>query len=207
MPRHTLEFVPSTFEELYKHYYPYVARLVATSGIPHQDVDDVAQTLLMLFYEKGVLEDFDPEHDTTYKGVTRRALFRTFLSGFVKTYVRHYRDRIKIHAERERLLVNVPVFEQHEWGVFHIEPYEETFEVLNEVELVNDIRWQMSTTEPNGPRDRCDLPALFNAVLEQSYRLGQLDVKELSEQFNVSKTTMHRWLDRMREQVRTVIEE
>ena len=148
MPRHTLELVPSTFEELYKHYYPYVARLVATSGIPHQDVDDVTQTLLAIFYEKGVLEDFDPEYTSVYQGTTRRALFRTFLSGFVKTYVRHHRERLMIHAHREPTLLNAPATGTPgapSWYEEHAPVFEEAHDVLTEVELVNDIRWQLST--------------------------------------------------------------
>lgn len=207
------DYVPTSFEDMFTHYYDYVVRLVATSGIEFQSAEDVAMTILEKFFAKGVLEDFNPEFTTEHGGVTRKAVFRTFLSGFVKTYVRHYVDRQRKQGEREGLSLDTPVFSYYDsgepvtWADYLGPRYVEEFESLHQQELVERIRTKLQVSDPRNAQDQCDMLAFFNAVLQQTFDLGKVNAIKLSKQFGVSDTTIQNWLKRLRSEVGAVVEE
>jgi DNA-directed RNA polymerase specialized sigma24 family protein len=206
------DFVPDSFEDMYRHYFPYVVRLVGYFGIDSQNAEDVAQNILAKFFEKRALEDFNPEYTSSHDGVIRSAVFRTFLSGFVKAYVRHYRDRQALQRDREGLSTDQVMFryadsgEGATWLDLNAPTYTDEHEELQEIELVTSIRARLAAVPPRNDQDRCDLPAFFNAVLEQTYNDGKVDTAALALQFQVSKTTVQNWLKRLRAEVSQVIE-
>lgn len=206
------DYVPETFEDMFDHYYDYVVRLVASSGINFQNAEDVAMTILVKFFEKDALHDFNPEFTTEYGGITRRAVFRTFLSGFVKTYVRHYRDRQRLQQEREGFSLDAVLFVYSDsgqpatWMDVEGPQYEENFDSLHAQDLVQSIRAHLATVPKRNIQDKCDLPAFFEAVLEQTYIGGKVDIHALSDKFNVSLPSIQNWLKRLRTEVSSVVE-
>lgn len=204
--------VPQDFSEMFDRYYDYVVRLVAQSGIDFQNAEDVAMTILTKFFEKDALSDFDPEYTTEYGGVTRKAVFRTFLSGFVKTYVRHYKDRQRLQAQREGFSTDTVMFTYAEsgeyatWMDLNGPTYEETHEELHAQDLIVAIRTHLATVPPRNAQDQCNLAALFESVLVQTYEDGSVDTAALATQFSVSKTSVQNWLKRLRAEVSIVVE-
>lgn len=205
------DYVPTSFEDMFDHYYDFVVKLVSTFGIDYQNAEDVAMTILTKFFEKDVLSDFNPEFTTEYGGVTRKAVFRTFLSGFVRTYVRHYADRQRLHKAREGFSVDTPMFifvetgEPMTWMDYVGPRYHETFEDLHEADLVRSIRARLNLVKPNNAQDQCDMPEFFEKILQQISELGRIDTALLAEEFQVSKTSIQNWLKRMRSEVGAVV--
>lgn len=185
------DFVPTTYSEMFEHYYSYIRFLVVKSGIDYQNAEDVAMGILASFFERDVLSDFDPEYSAQYVNdfSSGKALFRTFLSGFVLLYVRHYRQRQAINKVREPLYVNTPVADGMEWGESsgllvledddHLEWHTQ--------ELVASIRQRLATVPVN---TRCSLHDLFEACLRQVEATGGTSVADLALEFDVGKTTM-----------------
>ena len=206
----TRDIIPASFEELYAHYFTYVVRYVVKLGIDPQNAEDVAQTVLQKFFEKDALSDFNPDY---WEGASRKALFITFLSGFVKLYVRHYRDREQKHIIREGNSINAPASSDDSSGAEWIDvhgheyvSYTETYDDMHYRELVTGIRSRLSEVRSSNSQDKCNLVDFFNAVLQQTYDDGKIDTAVLAEQFNVSKTSIQNWLKRLRAEVSIVVE-
>lgn len=201
---------PADYTELFTVYYDYVTHLVKRAGIFPDNSEDVAMTILTKFFEKSVLEDFDPEHTTNHAGVTRKAVFRTFLSGFVLSYVRHYRDRQQVDAYREPKIINseftAPDGTYGTWADVYGTPTTETYEVLYEEDFINTVRRHLrSLPPPNSPR--APLPDVFEAALKQANETGEVHVPTLAAQFNVSTNTIYVRLSRLKAEVKFVAEQ
>ena len=207
------DYVPVSFEDMFSYYYEFVVKLVGHFGIDRQNSEDVAMTILTKFFEKDVLSDFNPEFTTQYGGVTRKAVFRTFLSGFVRTYVRHYKDRQVIHKRREGFSVDTPMFNYSDTGeavtwMDYLGPrYYEEHEDLEEADLVRAIRERLALTKPRNAQDQCNMTEFFERVLQQVYETDHVDTAVLAEEFGVSKTSIQNWLKRLRSEVSVVVEE
>ncbi len=200
-------FVPKNFEEMYQHYYVYVLKLVVSQGIDYQSADDVAQTLFMKMDELGLVDQFDAEK--TFNG--RKALFASFIGGFVLKYVRHYRHRQTITQEREPNLVDKLVGNNGKhtatsqqgtrWIDVHGPVFEEEYTEVNDDDFRRSIRKHLASA-PKGRKDsQLDLVALFNEVDRQVTEDGKYSTTLLMEKFSVTRTTIHNWLERLRIEV------
>lgn len=206
------DFIPTSFEEMFDHYYDYVVRLVYKSGIDFQNSEDVAMSILTRFYERDALSFFDADHTTNHGGVERRAVFRTFLSGFVRDYVQHYRDRQRIRQDREGLSTDTVMFvyaqsgEAATWLDLNAPQHEDTHDTLYEWDLVRSIRDHLAQVPRRNAQDQCDLAKFFEAVLRQTHADGRVDTILLAKEFGVSKASAQNWLKRLRAEVAKVIE-
>jgi hypothetical protein len=90
--------LPTSYTEVYEHYYPMMIRMVSEAKIDYQDVPDVAMELLTTFIAKDGLTFFDPTR-VTQPGTEGR-LFHAMLKGFTGVYVRKYQDRQRRDAQR-----------------------------------------------------------------------------------------------------------
>jgi len=207
------DFVPTTFSELFDHYYSYVSTLVFKSGIDDQNVEDVTMSILSKFFENDVLSDFNPDFTSHYNGITRKAVFRTFLSGFVKIYVRHYRDRQQINKQRSAISADALVCantaggstSEVTWMELNGPSLVDTYDDLETTDLINTVRThlqQMSKT-----KERCPLTALFEATLVHANLYGKPMIDILAEQFEVSETTVRNRLSQLRSQIHEVCAE
>jgi DNA-directed RNA polymerase specialized sigma24 family protein len=209
MPSNGEDFVsaPAGYAELHAQYYSFVCGLVRKLGII-RDVEDVASEILLRFYERDMLAEFDPDMVIEHGKDRRPARFKSFLSGFVAVYVQHHRDRQNSLAKREPLKCNQPVGESGaEWIEIHGGSHVDDMADLEERELVADMRQHIVTVPRRSRADVCDLPALFDAVVLQVRTTGVINTKELQVQFGVSNTAIHSWLKHMREQLRPLVDQ
>ncbi len=207
----TASGAPASFEELFVQYYDYVVNLVASVGINPQNSEDVAMTILATFFEKQALEDYDPEYRSTYDGKVHKAVFKTFLSGFVLKYVRHHRDRQHKLLRREGFSTDHVLFrtddgEYVSWMDFYGPTVTEEHEDLEADEAVAKITARLSAATPRNDQDLCDLPALFAEVQVHTSLYGKVDVALLAATFSVSKTSIQNWMKRLRAEVTAALD-
>ena len=104
---------PATFEEFYKKWLPKFKTCVYSKMYRYPEcVDDIAQDLMTEFFEKGLLEAYDPS----------RAAFSTFVYGFLLPRVQGYTARETKKIDRMRSiddLVSDNVDTSGETGVSH----------------------------------------------------------------------------------------
>lgn len=205
------DFVPANFAEMYQHYYVYVLKLLVQQGIPHQDADDFAQVLFIKMSEKGLLESFDPQRAGSNG---RPAVFSTMLSGFVLKYAMGFRKRQAINSRREPNLVDQPTSMAQRvgpdssgmnswidvWGPI----VEDEYTDLHDEDFRCTVREALSEASTGRRDTRLDLVALFNEIDRQVMEDGRYDTGVLAEMFGVSRTTIHKWLEKLRAEVSRV---
>lgn len=200
------DFVPADYTELYRHYYHYVVKLCIQQSIDWENADDVAQNILMKFMEKKVLEQYDPEK--RFNGHT--AAFSTFLAGFVLMYVRHPRDRQNIHKDREGMssdgLTISPEGTIERWVEVYGPSFEEEYAALHEEEFLTHVRGHLAQADTGRKDTQLDLVKLFDAVARQVAEAGKYSTTKLMEEFGVTRSTIHNWLNRLRVEVAAATE-
>lgn len=202
--KRTPDYLPEDYSDLFTNYYAYVSSLVFGAGIDPQNVEDVTMAILTKFFENDVLADYDPDHTTSHGGVTRKAVFRTFLSGFVKLYVRHYRERQTTTSNREPLLCNQPVrdgsnsFGETDWVELFGPPVVESYDDLQMGDAISTVRARLADLPGDS---KCSIADLFEAVLAHLRDYGKPDIAQLANQFEVSQTTVRVRLARLKDEM------
>lgn len=211
--RHSgVNVIPSDYAELFREYYLYVTLLVRKAGIPKDEAEDVAMSILTTFMERDALREYDPELRVMRGGAERTTLFRTFLGGFVLIYVRHYRERLNVRRSREGLSTETVMFTEAESGHevtlidLEAEPVIENYDALMTEDLINDIRQHIATVPNRNANDRMDMPQLFEVILKQIAEHDQIRTQELSDTFGISKASTFKWLRRLRDEISVVVE-
>lgn len=187
---------PKSDSEVFAEYYPHVKYLVRKAGIRHDFVEDYSMMLMEKFIAKNVLNDYDPSYVSEVDGTPRTANFRTFFSGFVTAYLRHYVKRDRIDAQRHSTSIDAKVKSQNNEDsdilfldlVHKIEPDLQGPEFD---ELISNVRRQF---EGNGK-----MLLLLDLVLLQMEEYGELDWPELAEMFEVTRTTIYNWKKKLTE--------
>ena len=201
---------PSSYDELFRNYYSFVVGLVGKQGIAPDNREDVASEILLRFYERDFLNEFNPELTFEVKGKVVRARFKSFLSAFVVNYVRSHRDRQNLRMRREPLIIDGPLLGSESSfgspGHLAIEPHEDDYSALYEEELVVKLREYLKVVPRKSRQDQCDLLKLFDAVVEQVRKNGKYSVKELQVIFGVSPTAIHSWLGWLRQNITEALE-
>lgn len=197
---------PSSYDELFRNYYSFVVGLVGKHGISLDNREDVASEILLRFYERDFLNEFNPDLYFQVNGKTVKARFKSFLSAFVVNYVRSHRDRQNLRAKREPLIVDVVGASVPE-NSLNDDLHEDDYSALYEEELVVFLREYLSKVPRKSRQDQCDLVKLFDVVVDQVRRNGKYSVKELQKEFNVSPTAIHSWLGWMRTNIFQALEE
>jgi DNA-directed RNA polymerase specialized sigma24 family protein len=200
MSSRVAEFVPADYTEFYNHYRTYLLRIMRSSGILEDEVEDVAHTILIKFIQHDVLKDFDPDYTTVYKGQVRKARFSTFLSGFVYKYLRHHKEMQDKRLQREPVIMDTPASDDsgETLGDFLAPAQPLDVDDFETLEALSSIRAQLCELEIPSRSGRMDLPLFFDLILIQVEEHGRVDTKELAELFSVSTTTIREWLQRIR---------
>lgn len=200
---------PTSYEELFRTYYSFVVGLVGKQGISPDNREDVASEILLRFYERDFLNEFNPDLTFEVNGKTVKARFKSFLSAFVVNYVRSHRDRQNLRAKREPLIVDHPAApgrEDYTPSVSDELHYEDDYSALYEQELVDKLRAYLVTVPRKSRQDQCDLPKLFDAIVDQVRANGKYSVKDLQKIFGVSPTAIHSWLGWLRQNITKAME-
>lgn len=205
MPR-TASIVPTSYDEMFRHYYPYVCKLVRRFGVPDDLHEDVSMILVTKFIEKNMLEQFDPER-VGADGMPVQ--FASFLSGFVVAYVRHYVTRARVEYDRERTYVDqtdnsngrADTPERQSWldrkGFRH---EDDVSKVEYELLLVS-IRKHLGSLSVRGKKN---FLLLFDLVVYQLEERGRTHIRELAGLFEVSEPAVSNWLKELAVHVRKV---
>lgn len=199
---------PADVDELCSDYLPYVRHLVRKlGGISAQDAEDVAHDILARLIERDVIGMFDPEHEITHGGKKIPPNFKTFLSNQVALYVKGQRDRLGRISRREPLLCDRPEDGGGTWvEVFSGQQDErdqhklwDDYSHLNAEEFVTRMRAYLTTLPPRSKRDRCNLLALFDALVSQGLTEGKVDYARVQQEFEISPTSAYTWVARLRD--------
>ncbi len=193
---------PKDYGDLFRKYYPYVVALVKKNGIAESNKEDVAVEILTRLLERDWLTFFDPTLKFTHDGTPRKARFKTFLSYVVIDYCRGHRDKQKRLSDREMLIMDKPTcYDEIDstwaewWGVDAAESHEDTvLDLVEGQQLIADLRAHLAQVPKRGAFDRCDLVALFDAVMDQIALTNAVCVRELREKFKVSGTGINGWM-------------
>lgn len=180
--------VPVSNAEVFATYYPHVKFLVQRAHIRSENVEDYAMTLMAKFIEKGVLTDYDPNHESG-------ANFKTFLSNFVNAYLRHFSERDAINAYRSRMSTDMRVGEHQDVPLMDYlgKVIEDSTEEVEVSELVTKVR---KALEAEGNKKMC---LFYEMVLLQMEEHGQVDVEELTVLFGVTRSSIYNWRKKLRE--------
>ncbi len=202
---------PGDYVSFYRTYRPIVVGLVKKYGIDPQHADDVASEIMLRFLERDFLVQFNPSLVFMYEGETRPARFRSFLANFVKRYCQGHRDKLhRIRSREPQLIDGPPRSDGSLWiDVFGPLAPGADEDVLDEVhggQLVTWLRDYLATVPRKSRSDSCDLVALFDQVLIQIQRDGEWSIAKLRRIFNVSPTTMHSRMWRLRACIATALD-
>ena len=178
--------VPKTDAEVFELYYSHVKRLVSRMHI--KNVEDVSMDLMEKFIAKGILEQYDPEHDSG-------ANFKTFFSNFVTSYLMHFVDKERKAQIRIPFSCDVIVGDSEGEGgtlgidlLTHVEADTTTVEAD---ELVSNVRKAIA--------DKPRLALFFEFVLLQVEEDGKMNVAELADLFEVSRVAIYDWRHKLQE--------
>lgn len=194
---------PADYSELFAEYYDTVCGLVRKAGIHTDSVEDVASNILLRFYERDFLAQFDPTKTFTHDGEEHTAKFSTFLGAFVKTYLRHYYQRQGIESSREPVICDKPVGDGSATLIEVMGHMTEDIHDIDYTDFVSFVNIRLEAL-PKKPRSPQDLAALFRAVMVQVARDGKYVTADLADEFGVSPTAINSWLRDLREQVKYI---
>ena len=204
---------PKDYTSLFETYFEYMKALVRTNA-PHFGVrldlaDDIAAEILLRLYERDFLSFFDPTLTSEYNGEVKTARFKSFLSKLVLTYMRGICSKHRKLDERERLVLDQPVIVN---GTDTATTWLEAFGYDRDKQVLEDdvislvscqqtvrlLRDYLKTVPRKSKTDLCDLPMLFELILQQYSRDGVLDVSALQSHFHISTTAIYNWLADLR---------
>jgi DNA-directed RNA polymerase specialized sigma24 family protein len=178
---------PSDYGQLYTEYFDYIKLLVQNYGIQEWNAEDVADEILLKFYEKGFLEKFDPEFTAEVGGRRRRSSFTGFLSGFTWKYTLAYRDQQMTRMRREPHHLQDRVGEDGEWGDIYLPSSDDGTNVVDTVDLIERGRAYLATLPIRGTRD---LPRVFEMCERMMVEDGAIDRHKIAEALDVSPTAV-----------------
>jgi len=199
----TTALVPRNYDELLDTYWEYVKALVAKHGVT--DTEDAAGTIILKFYEKGMLEEFRPNADFETPVGIRRSNFRGFLTGFVNLYVRQDLDKQATLSRKVPHRLEEPA--GSDGGMF-IEVLgakaagSDDYELLEFTELVLDIRAHLKTLPVRG---KTDLLFVFDTYLEHSFADGECSRKDVAKALGVGTTSITQMRRKLEDEVRKVL--
>jgi len=176
--------VPKTDAEVFEKFYPYVRYLVARMHIVN--VEDVAMSLMEKFIAKGVLAQYDPEHESG-------ANFKTFFSNFVTSYLRHIAKKERIQRDRfsastDYMLTNDAGEQVPLMDLIVVEDADT--EGVEVEELIANVRKALV--------DDPKLALFFEFVMIQTEDYGKMDADELADVFGVSRSSIYYWRGKLR---------
>ena len=98
--------VPADYDELHRMYRQYMTSLVLQGGIDPQQADDVVSLIMEKLLSRDIIRLYNPDQYMRASGTTVPPMFRTFLTAFVRAYLRHHVHRQRLTAWREPLTID-----------------------------------------------------------------------------------------------------
>lgn len=171
-----LNSAPTSFEEMYKTYYPHVLQMACKAGLDPDEMQDAANHIMMKFYERDFLNLYDPE---------RGAAFSTYLLGSVRLYLRHFYTKKNLQVKREGIYVDDLLVD-----------IENKFPVYFESEL-EDMAWGRIRDYMD---ERCSPEelAIFEVIVQQTKEASRISYGAVSERAGISKADAKTLVDQVK---------
>lgn len=196
----TSNIVPTSYDELFRHYFPYVKAMVLKYKVPYEVHEDVAMTLLAKFIENDMLGQFDSERvGNTGKPVQ----FSSFLSGFIVAYVRYHAQKAHKAVDIERQYIDEPVYtdpnDATPWLDDRGFKHEDDLSGIEYDMLVHTIRLHLARIPVKRKKN---FLLLFDLVLDQMEERGRIHIRELATLFEVSEPLVQSWMKELRKHIK-----
>lgn len=179
--------IPTSYDEVYRDYYDLIKWHCVRAKISEDAIEDYAMTLMEKLIKHGILEQYNPEI----------ANFRTFLSGFVVSYLRHFKAQDRKRKERYALSIDYVVSPaEFDTGSatlldFAEHSVEGDFDVAEVNFALARIRERIEASEDE------KFLTFFDKVIEQVEEYGRMHVPELAEFFGVTSASIYNWRKRL----------
>jgi hypothetical protein len=200
---------PSSFDELYKRYFEYTVRFVIKLGIRPDDAEDTAQDILLRLYERDMLAMYDPGVRVTHDAKVYVTRFQAFLNAFIVTYVRGKRDAHARLRRRELLIMDKTLDGDTAttWGELFGERFDADFTEDTDPTgtYIRSIRARLELEPPPRGRDLCDLPRVFDIVLQGIWLCGDVDYTLIEQAFGISSTAARSWVRLLKERLGVIM--
>jgi len=180
----TIAQVPTSDAEVFQDYFALIKWHVVKAKISDGAVEDYAMTLMERFIQHGLLAQYDPS----------KANFRTFLSGFVTSYLRHFKAQDLKQIERSYLSTDFTVGDKDDTLILDLKGYCAPDQIEDAETKVSLERIRAKLVSEEEPK----LLLFFDILMLQIEEHGQLDISELKELFDVSSQTIYNWKKRLR---------
>lgn len=180
----TIAQVPTSDAEVFQDYFALIKWHVVKAKISDDAVEDYAMILMERFIQHGLLAQYDPS----------KANFRTFISGFVTSYLRHFKVQDKKQTERSYLSTDFTVGDKDDTLILDIKGYHAPDQIGDAETSISLDRIRTKIAASGDEK----LLLFFDMVMLQIAEHGQMDVAELTELFDVSSQTIYNWKKRLR---------
>ena len=192
---------PSDIGELYEHYIGVVRAEVLRAGIDAKDVEDVAHDLIVKFWEKDFISEYDPTKVFDTASGKKRARFKTLLRSFIRNYVRQDLDKQRNRARREPVHLEAPAFVGESGPVAWIEVIGGEEEIGPSVELRDLFRRAYAHLRSIPAEGQRNLAHVFEVMLALADETGKCDRRRVAKRFGISPASASDWMNMVREQL------
>lgn len=180
----TIAQVPTSDAEVFENYFALIKWHVVRAKISDGAVEDYAMILMERFIQHGLLAQYDPS----------KANFRTFLSGFVTSYLRHFKAQDLKQVERSYLSTDFTVGDKDDTLILDLKGYSAP-DKFGDAEVNVQVEAIRKKIEDLGDEK---FLLFFDVVMLQIEEYGQIDVAELEELFGVTRSSIYNWRKRLR---------
>lgn len=189
---------PSSFDELDREYRQYVVRMCSRFGVRHCEA--AAQDILVKFWEKDIIGQFDPDKHIEHHGIAHRATFRNFLTAKVHLYCLGIRERETKRSQREVLIDATP------GATALAEVFGESWDSydLEDRDLVGRIRDCLAVASPPAPEDP-GLLSFFDELVREVREDGRMSVARAGERFGIKRSAASALLAVLREKIKEAL--
>lgn len=200
------------YADWFRKQYPGITTGMRRLGLNPNNVEDGAMSYVERFLGRDSLEKFDPTQVNIGRdGKPRLSTLDGYTSVGVRAYGPYYVQKQVTGYQREPVICDhvVDPVSGTTWlddkGDSVPSHEDEVINRLAALDLLTAIRNHLRTVPRRCGRDMCDLPAFFEAYLEQVETEGKHNERKLSQRFGVSGSAIRNWVKHMRAEVTKVI--
>lgn len=209
---------PTDYAELFETYFKYAVRLARKFNL--EDPEDAAADIFCKLYSRDmlqlgvgdenernpVIQGFDVDYVSVHNGREYAANFRTYLSGYIISYLRGKYHMQKRRRAREIASLNAPIASSEDFtlldllseGASQFDGIESVVEGQQEQHTIAYIMRFLLELYPRQRGREVYLPKLFLEMVKHTREFGRIDRAILADQFGVSFGDITHWVLRLR---------
>jgi hypothetical protein len=185
---------PDDYDDLVRNYYGMARAIVTRYARVHaNDIDDLTQDMMLKFYAKRFLDQYDPNKTFQTPSGPRTARFPTLFRSFVKKFLRTPVETIGKRAAREPVRLEQPVSDGLTWMEVHA-PVIDGDSVADEAYVTSELdrAYRHLASVQLGPNMTGDV------VLRAMVEADETRRSVVADRLGVADTTASRWIKRVR---------